>query len=137
MVQLSNKGEKMSHLLIFPKVAALELTYKCNHKCLFCSCPWESSEMYRENELTAEQWFFAVDELMRKGVSSFTLTGGEPLMREDLMQIIDYILKKGASLNLISNGRNIDDNFLDLIAERDISICISIPSCYLLILKTY
>lgn len=110
-----------------PSVAALELTYSCNHKCLFCSCPWESKESYKKNELTLEEWQEAIDALMKNGVDSFTLTGGDPLMRKDLTQIIDYILQKGASLNLISNGRKIDDNFLDMIAQRDISICISIP----------
>lgn len=117
----------MNHLLILPKVAALELTYKCNHKCLFCSCPWESDETYKKAELKAEEWFSVIDELMKNGVTAFTLTGGEPLMREDLMQIIEYILQKGASLNMISNGRKIDDEFLDYIAKRKISICISIP----------
>ena len=110
-----------------PRVAALELTYSCNHKCIFCSCPWESKESYKKNELTLEEWYEAIDTLMKNGVDSFTLTGGEPLMRKDLIQIIDYILQQGASLNLISNGRKIDDNFLDKIAQRDISICISIP----------
>ena len=110
-----------------PNVAALELTYRCNHRCLFCSCPWESDETYRKAELKTEEWFSVVDELMKKRVSAFTLTGGEPLMREDLIQIIEYILQKGASLNMISNGRKIDDEFLDYIAKKKISICISIP----------
>ena len=110
-----------------PNVAALELTYRCNHRCLFCSCPWESDKTYKKAELKAEEWFSVIDALMENGVSAFTLTGGEPLMREDLMQIIEYILQKGASLNMISNGRKIDDDFLDYIAKKKISICISIP----------
>ncbi len=110
-----------------PNVAALELTYRCNHKCLFCSCPWESDENYKKVELSLEQWFAVIDELIKNGVTSFTLTGGEPLMREDLMQIIEYILQKGAPLNIISNGRKIDDEFLDYIAKCKISMCISIP----------
>ena len=110
-----------------PNVAALELTYRCNHRCLFCSCPWELDETYKKAELKAEEWFSVIDVLMEHGVSAFTLTGGEPLMREDLMQIIEYILQKGASLNMISNGRKIDDDFLDYIAKKKISICISIP----------
>ena len=118
---------EMLHITRLPNVAALELTYRCNHRCLFCSCPWESDETYRKNELKTEQWFAVIDELMKNGVSAFTLTGGEPLMREDLMRIIEYILQKGASLNMISNGRKIDDEFLDYIAKKKISICISIP----------
>lgn len=118
---------EMLHITRLPNVAALELTYRCNHRCLFCSCPWESDETYRKDELKTEQWFAVIDELMKNGVSAFTLTGGEPLMREDLMRIIEYILQKGASLNMISNGRKIDDEFLNYIAKKKISICISIP----------
>lgn len=118
---------EMLHITRLPNVAALELTYRCNHRCLFCSCPWESDETYRKDELKTEQWFAVIDELMKNGVSAFTLTGGEPLMREDLKRIIEYILQKGASLNMISNGRKIDDEFLDYIAKKKISICISIP----------
>ena len=118
---------EMLHITRLPNVAALELTYRCNHRCLFCSCPWESDETYRKDELKTEQWFAVIDELMKNGVSAFTLTGGEPLMREDLIRIIEYMLQKGASLNMISNGRKIDDGFLDYIAKNEISICISIP----------
>ena len=112
---------------LLPNVAALELTYRCNHKCLFCSCPWEADETYKKDELSFDEWTNVVDNLMGNGVSTFTLTGGEPLMREDIYDIIDYIIGNGASLNIISNGRKITDEFLDFIAERKISICISVP----------
>ena len=54
----------MLHITRLPNVAALELTYRCNHKCLFCSCPWESDETYRKDELKTEQWFAVIDELI-------------------------------------------------------------------------
>lgn len=117
----------MNRHFMIPDVVALELTYRCNHKCLFCSCPWESHDNYKKDELSMDEWFLVVDALQKNGVSSFTLTGGEPLMRDDLYQIIDYITSKGASLNIISNGRKIDDAFLDYIAKKRISICISVP----------
>lgn len=119
--------DKIKYPTILPSVAALELTYRCNHKCLFCSCPWEADEKYLKEELTYSEWTDVIDTLMHNGVSSFTLTGGEPLMRDDIREIIDYILDNGASLNIISNGRRITDDFLDFIAERKVSICISIP----------
>ena len=120
-------AEAIQYPTILPKVAALELTYRCNHKCLFCSCPWEADEKYLKEELSYQEWTQIIDTLMSAGVSSFTLTGGEPLMRDDLKDIIDYILSRGATLNMISNGRKITDEFLDFIAERGVSICISIP----------
>lgn len=119
--------DKIKYPTILPSVAALELTYRCNHKCLFCSCPWEADEKYLKEELTYSEWTDVIDTLMHNGVSSFTLTGGEPLMRDDIREIIDYILNNGSPLNIISNGRKITDEFLDFIAERKVSICISIP----------
>ena len=113
-------AEVIQYPTILPKVAALELTYRCNHKCLFCSCPWEADEKYLKEELSYQEWTQIIDTLMSAGVSSFTLTGGEPLMREDLKDIIDYILSRGATLNMISNGRKITDEFLDFIAERGV-----------------
>lgn len=110
-----------------PEVAALELTYRCNHKCLFCSCPWEADQTLKKDELTLAEWREVIEQLMSHGVSAFTLTGGEPLMREELREIIDFILLCGASLNIISNGRKIDDSFLDFLADRKVSICISVP----------
>lgn len=119
--------DQIKYPTILPNVAALELTYRCNHKCLFCSCPWEADETYLKDELTYLEWTDVIDTLMHNGVSSFTLTGGEPLMRDDIRAIIDYILNNGASLNIISNGRKITDEFLDFIAERKVSMCISVP----------
>lgn len=112
---------------ILPRVAALELTYECNHSCLFCSCPWEADDLYKQKELSLDEWKRAVDVLSNNGVSSFTLTGGEPLMRSDIKLIIDYIRSKDIPLNLITNGRNMNVGFLDFLADRGISICISIP----------
>ena len=123
-MKIENQHEQA---VLLPGVAALELTYRCNHRCLFCSCPWEADEDYKSDELSVSGWEKAIDALLGKGVASFTLTGGEPLMREELSDIIDIILTRGASLNIISNGRRIDDKFLDYIAERKISICISVP----------
>lgn len=119
--------EAINQGIMLPRVAALELTYRCNHKCLFCSCPWEANDTYKETEMTLNEWMCVIDTLISNGVDSFTLTGGEPLMRDDIYEIIDFILSRNASLNIISNGRKITDNFLDFIAERKVSICISLP----------
>ena len=117
----------MNNTKILPDVAALELTYRCNHKCLFCSCPWEADENYANEELSFSEWAIVIDTLMLNGVTYFTLTGGEPLLRDDIEEIIDYIVTKGATLNIISNGRKVTDEFLDFLAEKNISICFSVP----------
>lgn len=112
---------------LLPRVAALELTYKCNHRCLFCSCPWESEQDYKNDELTLEEWKKVIDTITANGVSSITLTGGEATTRCDLREIISFIREKNIPLNIISNGLLIDDPFLDFLAEKKVSICISVP----------
>ena len=117
----------MSITSLLPTVAALELTYRCNHQCLFCSCPWEADDTYKREELLLGEWFHVVNELISHGVQSFTLTGGEPLIRTDLKEIIKYIASKNAPIVMISNGRVMDDNFLNFLTEYDVSLCISVP----------
>ena len=69
--------EAINQGIMLPRVAALELTYRCNHKCLFCSCPWEANDTYKETEMTLNEWMCVIDTLISNGVDSFTLTGGE------------------------------------------------------------
>jgi radical SAM protein with 4Fe4S-binding SPASM domain len=110
-----------------PTVVVFELTYQCNHKCMFCSCPWENEKQYKKNELSKYEWFKVVDTLANYGIKQVTLSGGEPLLRTDLEEIIRYIYSKGASVNLISNGKLISDEILSLLKELNISLSISVP----------
>ena len=99
---------------VFPQTAALELTYRCNHSCIFCSCPWEDDDTYKQSELSLQEWYAVIDQLIKYGVNYITLTGGEPLTRSDLRNIIEYIHLKNIRLNMISNGRKIDYREFDV-----------------------
>lgn len=115
-----------------PSTAVIELTSRCNHCCIFCSCPWEFDRDYKNIELSKEEWFKIIDKYVSLGVNHITFTGGEPLMRDDLFDIIDYASHKNISLGLISNGRKIDDKFLERFSKYDILLSISVPG-----IKTY
>ncbi len=117
----------MTNAFYIPKVAALELTYKCNHRCIFCSCPWEANENYKDNELTFSEWGEVITTLKEKGVQTFTLTGGEPLLRSDVCDLIAFIKSQNAKVVLISNGRAMDNSFIKFLAEQDVALCISVP----------
>ena len=117
----------MSSSVLLPEVAALELTYRCNHQCLFCSCPWEADAEYKRDELSLDEWFVVIDCLLENGVQSITLTGGEPIARMDIKEIIRYIAAQNIPIVMISNGRAMDDGFLDFISRYNVSLCISVP----------
>lgn len=125
----------MKEELKLPKVVVLELTYQCNHQCKFCSCPWDNpnGQFKRSNELTTSEWLAAIDHLYDLGIESFSLSGGEAILRPDIKEIITHIRHEGLSrgidrpMVIISNGRNMTDELLDLFAENRVHLSMSLP----------
>lgn len=121
--------------MIFPENVVLELAYRCNHTCLFCSCPWENSKSTyaRGKELTSEEWKHAVDRLLAHGVTIFSISGGEAILKDDAKEIISYIRECisdreiDSEITLISNGRNLSKEWLDFFKEKNVHLSISLP----------
>ncbi len=118
--------------MLLPKNIVTELTYNCNHRCLFCYCPWENDSGYKQQELNTQQWLRCFEVLKANGAQQITLSGGEPLLREDLFELITYLKKLQFRLAIISNGLLIDEAFLDKIAPLGVLLEISVPG-----IKTY
>ena len=62
--------------------------WHCNQKCLHCYAAGQCEA--EVNELTTEEWKKAIDKLKEIGIPQLTFTGGEPTMREDLIELIDH-----------------------------------------------
>lgn len=77
--------------------------WKCNQKCLFCYAAGQ--EFSNVRELSTEEWKRAIDRLRSAGVPMVTFTGGEPTMREDLVELIDY--SRWFITRLNTNGVNL------------------------------
>ncbi len=91
----------------FPlRMVAWELTRNCNLNCMHCRA--SASRGPHEGELSTLDCKKIIDEI--KGFSSPTiiLTGGEPLMRDDLFDIIEYGNSKGLRLVIAVNGTLLD-----------------------------
>ncbi len=114
-------------MIALPSVAAVELTYRCNHRCLFCSCPWESDVIARGEELSTEQWIQGLREIQRRGTTIVSFTGGEATLRPDLLELIDAAIFLDLHPCLISNGRLLDENMLQALHARNVSLSISVP----------
>lgn len=123
---------KIAHL---PISVALELTYKCNHQCKFCSCPWDAphSAYPKGEELSVRDWMRAVDILYSKGVESFSVSGGEVLLKEGFETILRYIRNEGNErgldlpIVLISNARKMTEEYLHLFKELNVHLSMSLP----------
>src|SRR4030042_3442876 len=76
-------------------------TYKCNFRCPHCGT---AAGTPRQDELKTEEIIKALDSLAELGCKIFSVTGGEPLLREDIFEVLSYAKKKGMSVGIVTNG---------------------------------
>ena len=82
----------------------LALTYRCNNDCSFCYTGGPKNMP----ELTEADWIGIIDNLWSNGVPQIVFTGGEPTLREDLVELIEH--SKEFVTGVITNGRNLARN---------------------------
>ncbi|MFC1475893.1 radical SAM protein [Candidatus Zixiibacteriota bacterium] len=94
-------GKPASTALKGPLFAAWEVTRRCNLRCRHClnNCGNELS-----NELSVAEGRRLVRELIDLPVHSLCLCGGEPLLRNDIDDIIHMVAEAGITVNMVSNG---------------------------------
>lgn len=80
----------------------LELTYRCPLHCVFCYNPTNFAR--QEQELTTEDWLRVLREARAAGAVQLGLSGGEPLLRDDLEILVAEAHKLGFYSNLITSG---------------------------------
>lgn len=96
-----------------PISLSLEVTGACNVACLHCYMPG----INRHDEISTDEIRRILDEAADAGVLWLLLTGGEPFVRKDFVEIYKYSKKKGFIINLFSNGTLIDERIADMLAE--------------------
>lgn len=93
----------------YPLTVSFNITYRCNLQCAYCE--------YRKqkvDELSTTDIYHIIDQLHTMGTKFITLTGGEPLIREDIQQIIQYCKNKKFSVTLNSNGTLFHKKFQEI-----------------------
>ncbi len=94
-----------------PLALIAELTHRCPLHCVYCSNPLELQN--RANELTTETWTRVFQEAAQAGVLQADLTGGEPLARTDIIELVRAARTSGLYVNLITSGLPLDEAKLD------------------------
>jgi PqqA peptide cyclase len=85
-----------------PYTLVAELTYRCPLRCVYCSNPLDYGR--HSDELDTETWLRVFREAEDLGVVQLNLTGGEPLVRDDLEAIIAEARRLDLYTNLITSG---------------------------------
>lgn len=86
-------------------------TYSCNLSCPFCEA---SAGVPRPGELSTADVRRLLDDLQRMGVRRFVVSGGEPLLRRDIVEILNHATARGLRLGLVTNGLLVEDLWEDL-----------------------
>lgn len=97
-----------------PFAVSWMLTNRCNRKCSYCDLP-----RIKCKELTTKQIFSIIDELKEMGCQRIGFTGGEPLLKENVGEIIDHCVDKGIFTGLVSNGALVPEK-IDEIKNLDL-----------------
>ncbi len=112
-----------------PKIIAWEITRRCNLACAHCRAA-AHCEAY-PGELSLDECKAVMDDIASITDPILILTGGEPLMRPDIWDIIDYAFEKGLHPVIGTNGTLIDDEMAAKIAEHGIpkvSVSLDFPT---------
>ena len=101
----------MTSVLTNPLALIAELTHRCPLHCVYCSNPLELQS--RAKELDTQTWTRVFRDAAELGVLQADFTGGEPLARTDIVDLVRAARSAGLYINLITSGVPLDEARLD------------------------
>ena len=110
-----NSKSHLSGSLPQPLSLIAELTHRCPLHCLYCSNPIELQKA--EQELSTADWKQVFRQAADLGMLHLHLTGGEPLVRKDLAELIAAGRDAGLYVNMITSGIGLTEDRLAALVE--------------------
>lgn len=106
----------------------ISLTERCNLRCTYCM-PEEGIQLRdREEFMTGEELLLIAEKFVELGVKKIRLTGGEPLIKKNIEQIIEGLSSLGVELAITTNAVLLD-RYIDLLWDNEVkNINISLDS---------
>jgi radical SAM protein with 4Fe4S-binding SPASM domain len=102
-----------------------EMTSRCNLKCIHCHAFGGEASC---DELSKEEAMALIDQIASLDIRSFVFTGGEPLLREDLFDLIEYAKSIGFTVFIATNGTLITKEVAKLLREFDVGVVIGLDA---------
>jgi len=116
---------RLNHPLVPPTSCVFSLTKRCNSRCLYCGI-WEAPKPL---EPSFDEISYVVEQLHALGVKELVLSGGEPLLRSDIVEIVSTATRLGLKVNLLTNGVRLDHPLIDDLVNAGIhTITLSLDS---------
>ncbi len=102
-----------------PYALVAELTYRCPLRCVYCSNP--TNYMDFADRLTTEDWLRVFKEAEQIGVLQVNLSGGEPLLRGDLIALVKGASEANLYSNLITSGIPLERDKLSALRDAGVN----------------
>lgn len=106
----------------FPHAIQFNITFRCNQRCVYCG-------IYNDNryEMTTQQIYSMIDEFADLGTARLSITGGEPLVRDDFQAIVQHAKKRGLSVSLSTNGSLVANRIEQLEGVNSVNMTLDGP----------
>ncbi len=100
-----------------------EATQACNHDCLHCYNVWKSDRPYPRGQLDTPETLKLIDRILRQTrCKVFSFTGGEPLLRPDILTLVERVARRNVRVNLLTNGSLLTDELIRSLIEAGVSL---------------
>lgn len=97
-----------------PLSGQIELTYACNFNCLHCYC---QGSVDKNKELNTEEFKKILDEIQRAGCLWLVFSGGDPLVRDDFLELYAYAKRKGFIITIFTNGYGFTEELISYLSK--------------------
>ena len=107
-----NNGVSSTTTATQPLWLLAEITYRCPLHCAFCYNPTDYDK-HTQNELDTKSWLSVLNQARDLGAAQLGISGGEPLLRDDIEVIVEEAHQLGYYSNLITSGVGLTDKRID------------------------
>jgi len=121
------KLRTMAEKIVFPATSTLSVTPRCPCRCVHCSA--DRFITGERREMTTDELKDVVDQALDLGVCTMIFTGGEPMVREDLPELIAHVDRNRAHTMIFTSGVLLTDKNVARLAEAGLgSLNVSIDA---------
>lgn len=109
---------KISYANIFeyPVNITWEIIGKCNYQCIHCRMDDENNQ---KDMLSLEKIKGIIDQLCQIQITNIIYTGGEPFLRNDFLEILEYTNRKGIGFSINTNGSLISEEIVNKLVSYE------------------
>jgi radical SAM protein with 4Fe4S-binding SPASM domain len=119
-IKLEDISMNVSNEIFQPRRVQFDVTPRCNSNCIYCL---SSNKMMDKTELSTKEIKDTITDLSKLGLWVLTISGGEPLLRKDIFEILDHVSGLKIPIRFFTNGMLIDINIAKKLSKyKDIML---------------